>query len=281
MRYAQRIKSGSGTTILPEPLKQINKFVVGVKKLGLWQHMVCWPMRGIHNAGTGSTVYSLGGLGTHNGTMVNAPAWQQNGVFFLPNSYINAINYVNYPYNTGQFGISVFSVVNPLGWLPDGTSRTINLLGLEGVNSPSLHITTGVGGGNTMWLQQDRVNFNDASLGAGFANNYIRIFGSPTINTAYYKNNFFYAGYSPSTTIQNCLFVIDSSSTLNGNSYTSALAFGQTPLSTIQLRVGSSSANTSALMSITTLFSSPINLDQHQLLRQLYKRTLGIGLNLP
>ena len=87
IRYAQRVKSGSGTTILPEPLKQINKFVIGVKKLGLWNSMVCWPMRGIHNAGTGSTVYSLGDLGRYNGniynlngSLINLPTWSTNGI---------------------------------------------------------------------------------------------------------------------------------------------------------------------------------------------------------
>jgi hypothetical protein len=79
--FAARVKAGSGKTILPENLKQINKFVVGVKKLGLWNSMVCWPMRSIHNAGTATTVYSLGGLGTYNGTMVNSPTWGYNGIY--------------------------------------------------------------------------------------------------------------------------------------------------------------------------------------------------------
>jgi len=85
--YAARVKAGSGVTILPENLKQINKFVIGVKKLGLWNSMVCWPMRSIHNAGRGSTVYSLGGLsGTNfNGTLTNQVAWDYNGLFWSVN----------------------------------------------------------------------------------------------------------------------------------------------------------------------------------------------------
>ena len=84
LAYAARAKAGSGKTILPENLRQINKFVIGIKKLGLWNSMVCYPMRSIHNAGTGSTVYSLGGLGVYNGTMVNGPTWQSDGsgIFF-------------------------------------------------------------------------------------------------------------------------------------------------------------------------------------------------------
>lgn len=78
--YAARVKAGSGVTILPEPLKQLNKFIVGIKKLGLWNSMVCWPMRSIHNAGRGSTLYSLGGLGVLNGTLTNTILWDYNGL---------------------------------------------------------------------------------------------------------------------------------------------------------------------------------------------------------
>lgn len=49
----------------------LQSFVVGVKALGLWDNMVCWPMRLAQNKNTGDTVYSLGGLGTYNGTLVS------------------------------------------------------------------------------------------------------------------------------------------------------------------------------------------------------------------
>jgi hypothetical protein len=100
--YAARVKAGSGVTILPENLKQINKFAIGVKKLGLWNSMVCWPMRSIHNAGKGSTVYSLGGLGIHNGTMVGSPVWNTNGSgirFTAP----TVRQYINIPTLTQSF----------------------------------------------------------------------------------------------------------------------------------------------------------------------------------
>jgi hypothetical protein len=59
---------------------QLNEFVRGVKALGLWNSMVCWPLRSTQNAGTGTTAYSLGGLGTFNGTLVNGPTWGADGV---------------------------------------------------------------------------------------------------------------------------------------------------------------------------------------------------------
>lgn len=63
---------------------QINAFVVGVKALGLYNSMVCWPLRSAQNKGSGTTAYSLGGLGTFNGTFAGAtlPTWNANGVNF-------------------------------------------------------------------------------------------------------------------------------------------------------------------------------------------------------
>jgi hypothetical protein len=58
---------------------QINAFVKGVKALGLYNSMVCWPLRSAQNSGT-NTVYSLGGLGTYNGTLVNSPTPGTNGL---------------------------------------------------------------------------------------------------------------------------------------------------------------------------------------------------------
>lgn len=68
---AQSFITTSGAT----DRKRIDQFVKGVKNLGLWNSMVCWPLRSSQNAGAGFTAYSLGGLGTFNGTLVNSPIW--------------------------------------------------------------------------------------------------------------------------------------------------------------------------------------------------------------
>ena len=64
----------------------INDFVLGIKNLGLWSNMVCWPLRSSQNAGTGTTAYSLGGFGTYNGTLVNSPSWGVDGITFTSGS---------------------------------------------------------------------------------------------------------------------------------------------------------------------------------------------------
>lgn len=73
IEYANR----SGAT----DLANIDAFVRGVKDLGLWNSMVCWPLRSSQNAGTGTTAYSLGGLGTFNGTLTNGPVWNSDGIY--------------------------------------------------------------------------------------------------------------------------------------------------------------------------------------------------------
>lgn len=61
----------------------LDAFVRGIKDLGLWDSMVAWPLRSSQNAGTGTTAYSLGGLGSYDGTLVDGPIWTDDGINFL------------------------------------------------------------------------------------------------------------------------------------------------------------------------------------------------------
>jgi hypothetical protein len=67
----------------PADIYSVNDFVVGLKDYSLWGNVIFWPLRANQNAGNGTTAYSLGGLGTYNGTLVNGPTWQANGVNFI------------------------------------------------------------------------------------------------------------------------------------------------------------------------------------------------------
>ena len=71
------------------PRKQIRDFSAGVNDLGLWNSMVCWPLRSSQNYGSGTTAFSLGGLGVYNGTLTNGPAWTADGLTFdATNEYV-------------------------------------------------------------------------------------------------------------------------------------------------------------------------------------------------
>jgi hypothetical protein len=89
---------------------QISAFVVGIKDLGLWSNIVSWPLRSSQNKGSGTTAYSLGGLGTFDGTLTNGPTWGTDGITFDgTNDYIvTSLEANNYP-----SGLSQMVALNP------------------------------------------------------------------------------------------------------------------------------------------------------------------------
>jgi len=83
-------------------------FVRGMKTLGLWQNMVCWPLRSSQNAASGNTMFSLGGLGTFNGTLFNNPTRGADGINTVAqNVYIGNIGLT---INLATDTYSIFSV---------------------------------------------------------------------------------------------------------------------------------------------------------------------------
>ena len=95
---------------------QINAFVKGVKNLGLYNSMVCWPLRSSQNAGTGTTAYSLGGLGIYDGTLsgTTLPTWSSSGIVFssVLSQYINiSTSLASGQLNSLAFGVGSVSSV--------------------------------------------------------------------------------------------------------------------------------------------------------------------------
>jgi hypothetical protein len=175
----------------------LSAFVKGVKELGLWSNMVCWPLRSTQNAGTGTTAYSLGGLGTFNGTLTNGPTWGVDGIdfdgtnksvqiadevslrntrtvfaAFRPNS--NAYNQVLFSYATvladGAYAYLVFDGQN-FGAITQGFKMALTRGGVQSVNSNGSR-TIGLGtfrtGGYTATDSTDNV-FINGSLESGGA----------------------------------------------------------------------------------------------------------------
>jgi hypothetical protein len=74
---------GPVVTALSDPRQLIIDFAQGIDRLGLWNSMVCWPLRSSQNAASGTTAFSLGGLGRFDGTLVGSPSRGANGMTFL------------------------------------------------------------------------------------------------------------------------------------------------------------------------------------------------------
>jgi hypothetical protein len=73
---------GPVVTSLADPRQLIIDFAQGIDRLGLWNSMVCWPLRSSQNAGSGTTAFSLGGLGQFDGALINSPSRGANGMIF-------------------------------------------------------------------------------------------------------------------------------------------------------------------------------------------------------
>jgi hypothetical protein len=53
-----------------------------LKAQSLWNNARIYPMKSAQNAGSGTTLYGLGGLTSNNGTLVNSPTWGAGGIAF-------------------------------------------------------------------------------------------------------------------------------------------------------------------------------------------------------
>jgi hypothetical protein len=126
--YIDKIVSVGGDVT---DLNSVNKFVVELSRIidpSLW---VCWPLRSSQNIGTGTSAFSLGGLGNYTGTLVNGPTWGVDGVTFIASPTNSAIT-VPTTVNLGSFSImAVFKHSNfatetfvPQSW--DSTGGGLN-----------------------------------------------------------------------------------------------------------------------------------------------------------
>ena len=78
-QYLRRLYA-YGKELAGTDVNDVDNFIKGLKQLNLWQNIVCWPMRSIHNIGTGSRVLSMGGYGPFDATLLNSATWSNDGV---------------------------------------------------------------------------------------------------------------------------------------------------------------------------------------------------------
>lgn len=222
----------------------INAFVRGVKSLGLWENMVCWPLRSSQNAGTGATVYSLGGLGTYNGTRVNDPAWAADG---LTASTTNSYVQTELPITLSTFG--AFSVVG-VGNIPSGANR--RLVGSNGATT----VLSATSSNNTAYVLFDNINFNTPVTND--LNNTITHWANLTKGSGLTFEGRINAGATKTTTVASLRSSPDN------------LAF-----------FGSNGSSEGGVYPFFAFANVQISSEQDASLYSLYKQTLGTGLGLP
>lgn len=119
------------------PRQQIRDFAAGVNALGLWNNMVCWPLRSSQNAGFGSTAYSLGGLGAFDGTLVNAPGWTADGIAFANASSQHITTTYTTDISTAD------TVIGAVGKLTDAGIRYLVGIGQSGASGRGFELAQG------------------------------------------------------------------------------------------------------------------------------------------
>jgi hypothetical protein len=236
-----------GKALQPGDVKDIDDFVSGIKDFGLWDNMVCWPLRSIHNIGTGNRVNSLGGLGTFNGTLVNSPSWGVNGVVFSSSN--SAPQIMTTTLNRSMGVMSMIANATFFGRKGGGVDDWPGIMGFP--------TTAGfIMGGN--------------NAGTGFGAN--RLYNADVFHIAIaYNNPFFQSVSFSSTEAQNWL-----NGSTAGGAWT-APNWGGTNLAI----GGGNTQYFNGLVSFAAYTPLFLSNSVKTVINTLYKQTIGKGLGLP
>jgi hypothetical protein len=234
-------------------LSQINAWVEAIKSAGLWSLIRAYPMRSGQNAGTGATVFGLGGLNSANGVLTGSPLWQANGVQFLLLS--------------GQYMTATISSSSA----NYSAGAAVNMLSVGGPNSCVLAIN-GTSNADAMQINDSAVN----ALGGGHRT----VAGSTYVAPA---NQAFTTG-TPLFTVQGW----DGSvvrRTTNGVVVTAAATTFGGAITPLRVNSRGDAATTGQDKRVAFAFylagAGTGSAATQETLRTIYKATLGTGLGLP
>ena len=230
-----------------EAINSLNLFVRGIKDLGLFSNMVCWPLRSAQNAGTGTTAYSLGGLGTFDGTLTNGPTWETDGVLFNRTlaTHISATRPIG---TAASAAYSIFSV--HINLVEDSQYRAL-WIGRDASNDRMFFRTTG---------DAFSASNNGPSAPSGVDGNHSTVLvseaGDTPKNILAYKDGAISGTVSGNVTGTNTIYRIGGDGVVNTRSFGFPIAFNGA-------------------------FNLALSAAQILQIHTLYKNTLGAGLGLP
>jgi hypothetical protein len=217
--------------------------------------MVCWPLRSSQNAGTGTTAYSLGGLGTFDGTLVDGPTWGADGIDTSPTNARIEIpyNFLNGPNSVvGQTGSMLAAFANfatDFGLISNrGASGNFWTLGTRNSDTQIFSVSNVTDGTNQI-ITKGSLNTNNLQF-AGF-----HMDGAANV----YRTRW------------------------NGTNATNVTVSGGTASDRTNFQIGRQNTTQAALKcAICMIFDDTVLSDtQHDAVESLYKATLGTGLSLP
>jgi hypothetical protein len=237
--------------------QQISRFATGVKDLGLWSSMVCWPLRSLQNPGGGSTVYSLGGYGAYNGTINGTVSRQLNGMFYPDdNSFKNINTALNQSFNSSNSCFAVGALIGTssqfrryIGTSTQAASElTAYVTAAYGTTLYALNVWSESVGSDVVLPSGDLSTFNWLGLSFNYATGTNNVEGQRNTN-----------------------FATVSRATSTPSTRAFQIGGGQTTSDTF-----------TGTMSFAAYFPTTVVSQANKLaLYNLYKTTLGVGLDLP
>jgi hypothetical protein len=265
---------GPIVTSLADSRRLISDFVKGIKSLGLWNSMVCWPLRASQNAGSGTTAFSLGGLGRFNGTLVNAPVWGANGIRFSPatTQHINCATGNSGGFLSSTFYSSTSQLLNMVVATPyaeDGSKIATFNHGASTAGSDGIAVCVGAGNSGTY---RGRYMLPNLTTRTGGNENWVW----DSTDSAY-----LYTLNSPKSLITQVVGGVASTRADNNAPLTGAYSVLPTSfLDTCKVGAGFGASAPSGSFTIPFSLIGNLSTSTSQLY-SLYKQTLGLGLGLP
>jgi hypothetical protein len=224
----------------------INDFVLGMKALNYYSSMVVWLFRSTQNKGTGTIAYSLGGLGSFDGTLTNGPTWGTDGIVFDGSN--DLITLANGTFSSGNSAESFLGFFKANG----GTGAVILGQGqVSGAANNYYHLKAGATGND-----QATMAFTDTTIAASDTSWKSLFQGNTTLG---------FRGKNGGTVTS---FALNNALNKTGNN----CSIGAFPLFG-----GYFNGTISAVIKINATPSTQLNSDVYT----LYKTTLGAGLGLP
>lgn len=270
-RYLNRVNTYRSLSGLPGITNgdavDIDNFIIGLKDLGLWNAMVCWPLRSQHNIGAGTTVLSLGSLGRSNcdGTMVNSPTWSLSGVTFGGTVANNAR--ITLPLDIRfqiSYSASIFGCINyQAGVIEDNNFNLfLNSDSVDGDPTfPNISINLQASQGVVPAVTRNSTRYFQATRGGAFSAGFSTVAGNFETNAqSNYRNGTLIARESNLGTMNPAV----------------------RPISINQCLIGRGNYVTGGVTcSISLITAKVLSNAEMTSLHNLYKTTIGKGLGLP
>jgi len=189
-RYLNRVNTYRSLSGIPSITNgdavDIDNFIVGLKDLGFWNNMVCWPLRSQHNIGTSTTVLSLGNLGSsnYNGTMVGTAVWSTSGITFggaVNSSSIKLPDNIRFqiPYSASIFGCLNYQA----GVIEDNNFAIFSCADEDGDPTfPGVLINQQVSQGVVPYVTRNSTRYFQATRGGVFSTGFSTVAGTFELN---------------------------------------------------------------------------------------------------